>query len=75
MAGGETFNLAEEFAGVDFNDERLEKRFRRAMEMLAKRAAFSGADSAEPDGRGKRANTGGNTENGLQRLDTGKNPA
>jgi hypothetical protein len=26
MAGGESFNMAEEFGGVDFNDARLEKR-------------------------------------------------
>jgi hypothetical protein len=36
MAGGDTFNLAEEFADVDFNDERLENRFRHTMETLAK---------------------------------------
>jgi hypothetical protein len=36
MAGGETFNLAEEFAGVDFNETRLEKWFRRTMETLAR---------------------------------------
>ncbi|MDR0553358.1 MAG: transposase [Treponema sp.] len=35
-AGGEDFNLAEEFAAVDFHEERLEKRFRRTMETLAK---------------------------------------
>jgi hypothetical protein len=34
MAGGERFNKAEEFAAVDFNEERLEKRFRRTMETL-----------------------------------------
>ncbi|GMO42166.1 MAG: hypothetical protein Pg6C_03480 [Treponemataceae bacterium] len=31
MAGGEDFNLAEEFA-ADFREERLEKRFRRTAE-------------------------------------------
>jgi hypothetical protein len=36
MAGGDTFNMAEEFADVDFNEERLEKRFRRTMETLSK---------------------------------------
>ncbi|MDR2785614.1 MAG: transposase, partial [Treponema sp.] len=36
MTGGDTFNLAEEFAGVDFNEERLEKRFRKTMETLSK---------------------------------------
>jgi hypothetical protein len=36
MAGWEDFNLAEEFAAVDFHEERLEKRFRRTMETLAK---------------------------------------
>jgi hypothetical protein len=35
MAGGETFNLVEEFANIDFNEERREKRFRRTMETLA----------------------------------------
>jgi hypothetical protein len=32
MAGGENFNLAEEFAAADFHEERSEKRFRRTME-------------------------------------------
>ncbi|MDR2078729.1 MAG: hypothetical protein LBP74_03275 [Treponema sp.] len=36
MTGGDTFNIAEEFADVDFNEERLEKRFRRTMETLSK---------------------------------------
>jgi hypothetical protein len=36
MAGGETFNLAEACAAVDFNEARLEKRFRRTMETLAR---------------------------------------
>ncbi|GMO51549.1 MAG: hypothetical protein Pg6C_16370 [Treponemataceae bacterium] len=36
MAGGEDFNMAEEFAAADFHEERLEKRFRRTMETLAK---------------------------------------
>lgn len=30
------FNIAEAFAGVDFNEERLEKRFRRIMGTLSK---------------------------------------
>ncbi|GMO39734.1 MAG: IS4-like element ISLpn5 family transposase [Treponemataceae bacterium] len=36
MAGGEDFNLAEEFAAADFHEERLEERFRRTMETLSK---------------------------------------
>jgi hypothetical protein len=36
MAGGENFNTAEEFAGVDFNEARLEKRFVRTMETLSR---------------------------------------
>ena len=36
MAGGESFNMAEEFAEVDFNEKRLEKRLRKTMETLAK---------------------------------------
>jgi hypothetical protein len=36
MTGGDTFNMAEEFAGVDFNEKRLEKRFRKTMETLSK---------------------------------------
>jgi hypothetical protein len=36
MAGGDFFNMAEEFADVDFNEERLEKRFRRTMETLSR---------------------------------------
>jgi hypothetical protein len=34
--GGEDFNLTEEFAAVDFHETRLEKRFIRTMETLAK---------------------------------------
>jgi hypothetical protein len=29
MVEGKIFDMAEEFAGVDFNSERLEKRFER----------------------------------------------
>jgi hypothetical protein len=36
MTGGYAFNIAEEFADVDFNEERLEKRFRQTMETLSK---------------------------------------
>ncbi|MDR2796402.1 MAG: transposase [Spirochaetaceae bacterium] len=36
MTGGDTFNIAEEFAGVDFNEERLQKRFRHTLETLPK---------------------------------------
>jgi hypothetical protein len=36
MVGGESFNMAEEFAGVDFNEARLEKRFVRTMETLSR---------------------------------------
>ncbi|MDR1788631.1 MAG: transposase, partial [Treponema sp.] len=36
MAGGESFDMAEEFAGVNFNEERLEKRLRKTMETLAR---------------------------------------
>jgi hypothetical protein len=36
MAGGDSFNMAEEFGDVDFNEKRLEKRFRKTMETLAK---------------------------------------
>jgi hypothetical protein len=36
MTGGDAFNMAEEFADVDFNEERLEKRFRQTMETLSK---------------------------------------
>jgi hypothetical protein len=31
MAEVKTFDMEEEFAGMDFNSERLEKRFRRTM--------------------------------------------
>jgi hypothetical protein len=31
MTEGDTFTMAEEFADVDFNEERLEKRFRKTM--------------------------------------------
>ncbi|MDR2630878.1 MAG: transposase, partial [Spirochaetaceae bacterium] len=36
MSGGESFNMAEEFADVDFNEARLEKRFVRTMETLSR---------------------------------------
>jgi hypothetical protein len=36
MTERDTFTMAEEFADVDFNEERLEKRFRKTMETLAK---------------------------------------
>jgi hypothetical protein len=36
MAGGEDFNLREEFADVNFHDARLEKRFIRTIETLIK---------------------------------------
>jgi hypothetical protein len=36
MAGGESFNMAEEFAGVDFNDARLEKRLVWTMVTLSR---------------------------------------
>ncbi|MDR1411248.1 MAG: transposase [Spirochaetaceae bacterium] len=95
MAGGETFNLAEEFAGVDFNDERLEKRFRRAMEMLARQPGKSVYDSQQKmEGNGyigdktdggkysqlSCGDAGGISSgpagpDGLQRPDTGENPA
>jgi hypothetical protein len=36
MAEGNIFDMEEEFVGIDFNSERLEKRFRRKMKTLAK---------------------------------------
>jgi len=36
MAGEQTFNMEEEFAGLDCNSSRLEKRFVRTMETLSK---------------------------------------
>jgi hypothetical protein len=36
MTERDTFTMAEEFAEVDFNEERLEKRFRKTMETLSK---------------------------------------
>jgi hypothetical protein len=36
MSGGESFNMAEEFADADFNGARLEKRLVRTMETLSK---------------------------------------
>ncbi|MDR2097293.1 MAG: hypothetical protein LBP37_02095 [Spirochaetaceae bacterium] len=36
MTERDIFTMAEEFADVDFNEERLEKRFRKTMETLAK---------------------------------------
>jgi hypothetical protein len=37
MTTGKTFDMEEEFAGLDFNSKRLEKRFGRTMKTLAKR--------------------------------------
>jgi hypothetical protein len=36
MAEGKNFDMAEEFAGIDFSSNRLEKRFGRTMKTLAK---------------------------------------
>jgi hypothetical protein len=36
MAEKQSFNMEEEFAGLDFNSSRLEKRFVRTMETLSK---------------------------------------
>jgi hypothetical protein len=41
MAEGTNFDMGEEFAGLDFNSERLEKRFRRTMKTLAKQPGES----------------------------------
>jgi hypothetical protein len=41
MSGGESFNMAEEFADVDFNEARLEKRFVRTMETLSRQPGGS----------------------------------
>jgi hypothetical protein len=47
MSGGESFNMAEEFADVDFNEARLEKRFVRTMETLSRQPGNSIWTSAE----------------------------
>jgi hypothetical protein len=36
MTERDAFNLVEEFAEVNFNEKRLEKRFRKTMETLSK---------------------------------------
>jgi hypothetical protein len=36
MTEWDVFTIAEEFAGVDFNEERLGKRFRQTVETLSK---------------------------------------
>jgi hypothetical protein len=41
MAEGKTFDMEEEFAGLDFNSKRLEKRFGRTMKTLAKQPGES----------------------------------
>jgi hypothetical protein len=41
MVEGKTFDMEEEFAGVDFNSERLEKRFRQTMKTFAKQPGES----------------------------------
>jgi hypothetical protein len=50
MAGGESFNMAEEFVGVDINDARLEKRLVRTMVTSSKQP-----DKSIWTGSGKRA--------------------
>ncbi|MDR1955827.1 MAG: transposase, partial [Treponema sp.] len=47
MSGEKSFNRAEEFADVDFNEARLEKRFARTMETLSKQPGNSIWTSAE----------------------------
>jgi hypothetical protein len=51
MAEGKTFGMEEEFAGLDFNSKRLEKRFKRTIMTLAKQPGESiwgcGANRAE----------------------------
>jgi hypothetical protein len=51
MAAGKTFDMEEEFVGIDFNSARLEKRFRRVMKTLARQPGESiwrcGANRAE----------------------------
>jgi hypothetical protein len=39
MTERDTFTMAEEFADVDFNEERLEKRFRKIYGNLVERSA------------------------------------
>jgi hypothetical protein len=41
MADGKTFDMEEEFAGIDFNSKRLENRFKRTMKTLAKQPGES----------------------------------
>jgi hypothetical protein len=36
MSEGESFNMAEEFVDVDFNEARLEKRFVKTKETLSR---------------------------------------
>jgi hypothetical protein len=52
MAEGKTFYMEEEFAGLDFNSKRLEKRFKRTMKTLAKQPDESiwGCIAVTPDG-------------------------
>jgi hypothetical protein len=47
MSGGENFNMAEEFAEIDFNEARLEERFVRTMETLSRQPGNSIWTSAE----------------------------
>jgi hypothetical protein len=51
MAEKQSFNMEEEFAGLDFNSSRLEKRFVRTMETLSKQPEksiwFSSENRAE----------------------------
>ncbi|MDR1957992.1 MAG: hypothetical protein LBQ54_02940, partial [Planctomycetaceae bacterium] len=47
MSGDKSFNMAEEFADVDFNEARLEERFVRTMETLSRQPGNSIWTSAE----------------------------
>jgi hypothetical protein len=54
MENGMEFNMAEEFASLDFNSSRLEQRFIKTMETLAKQPDksiwFSSENRAEASG-------------------------
>jgi hypothetical protein len=41
MTTERTFDMEEEFAGIDFDSARLEKRFKRTMKTLAKQPGES----------------------------------
>jgi hypothetical protein len=53
MAQGTSFNMKEEFAGLDFHSVRLEERFVRTMETLIRQPEASIREASENRAKAK----------------------